>query len=145
MGAICVDISFMFCFLICAISGRHWKIGPQNNNAVVRRKQNIIFLTNGLYTACHKKQTDCSLTNLLFSPLLFVLVFLFVFFPVLVWAAVAVLQLLFVSVFLLRVVLVFAGTPEATEVRDPVQEVRRGPGAQGHKRCHRQSNKPPAI
>ena len=80
----------------------------KNYNAVMVIKHNIMFNLVA-WTAFHKRQTD-PLTNLLFSPLLFVLVFFFVFLPVLVWAAVAVLQLLFVFVFLLRVVLMFAGT-----------------------------------
>lgn len=76
------------------------------------RNHNIIFPLNAC-AAFHKRQTG-PFTNLLFSPLLFV------FFPVLVWAAVTVPQLLFVfvSVFLLRVVLMFAGTqkPQRSEV-----------------------------
>lgn len=108
-----------------------------------RKKQNVIFRLKAR-TAGVKRQADFLLTNLLLSPLLFVLVFLFVFFPVLVWAAIAVLQLLFVfvSVLLLRVVLMFAATqqPQGSEVKCNRSDVVQ---MHGHKRCHWQ--KTPAI
>lgn len=49
------------------------------------------------------------MSNLLFSPPVFVLFLLFVFLAMLFIAAVAVLQPLFVSVFLLEVVFMFTG------------------------------------
>lgn len=81
------------------------------------------------------KDTNNRLTNLVLSPLLFVLVFLFVLFSVLLQAAIAVLRLLFVSVFLLRVFLMFAA---AQKQRRSKSECKGSDTVQWHKRHHQQ-------
>lgn len=65
------------------------------------------------------------MSNLLFSPPVFVLFFLFMFLAMLFIAAVTVLQPLFVSVFLLEVVFMFTGKAHKSEFKHKRADVQK--------------------